>query len=845
MNNNPETTSWYINLRNRLKKTGDSEAEQSLLRLFIGFFLVIYFCWSWFSGDNNQRLYDDLPSAILLIYYCIALLLFSALLRNPVRSPLRRIAGICLDMVALSFVMYFAGDKAVPLFGLYLWVILGNGFRYGTRYLYLTLVISLIGFSSATYWGDYWQSHQRFAISLMLVLLLLPLYTAVLLNRLHEAIESAKQANKAKSRFLANMSHELRTPLNGVIGMADLLQETRLNREQQTFVNTLHSSASALLELIENVLDISKIEAGKLTIKSNNFDLHELVNAVIYMLSALGSKKGISITCHIDPDTPFSLQGDQQHIRQVLVNLITNAIKFTEKGSVCLGVCSVGGSKHRPRIRFEIKDTGIGIPENLLDKVFEDFTQLDASSSRSIGGSGLGITIAKELVQLMDGEIGVDSRVGSGSVFWFELPFVHTGDNNCNLSENHVLVLSSEDNALIIRPALKKWNIDFDWVRSSARAFSQLVHGSESGIDYHLVIVDQTCLQNLDPVKFAQMIQEEETLKAVSLILINENGTVKNKSLIDQYYITTIGPFLDTRLLFNAIHAAQSVAVSDSNVVTLADHYAKQGNAKSLRILVAEDNTVNQQVIEGILRHAGHSVKLCSDGEEALDVLSAELDQIDMAILDMNMPGKTGIEVVKTLRFMDTGCSVPVIMLTADATPQAREISLESGADTFITKPIDARGLLENIALLSRQIHRPESKDHLAINDKDVERLDSPWIDKSILHDLSYLGENTSFLLDLIEGFKCDARSNTEAIKRASVDDYLEYREKVHALKGSSTELGATALVRICQRAESLKPYDVGTSKIRSICVEINDCLDHTIQVLDHVVSDFKNATPK
>ena len=428
--------------------------------------------------------------------------------------------------------------------------------------------------------------------------------------------------------------------------MGDLLQETRLSSEQQELVGTLHSSAYSLLELIENVLDIAKIEAGKINIESKPLDLHAVVNSVIYMLSPSGDAKNLMISCTFDPDTPFSLMGDHQHIRQILINLVNNAIKFTDHGSVNLRVFKAGGRDRNPRIRFEVIDTGVGIPADALETIFDDFTQAEQSSSRSYGGTGLGTAISRELVELMGGKIGVTSELDKGSTFWFELPFEALPHNERVISSNHILLLADEDTAAVIRPSLKDWDIDFDWVRSSARALSLLLQAAEQGNYYHSLIVDQDCLSDITAEQLAQMVRSDKLLENLSLILVNSSDTMININTVNQYYISTILEPEEKRSLFNAIHAAQSVHVSDENIVSLAEHYGRQAGAKILDILVAEDNSVNQQVIQGILRHAGHSVKIVESGEDVLNFLDADLGSVDMLILDMNMPGMNGLEVV-------------------------------------------------------------------------------------------------------------------------------------------------------------------------------------------------------
>jgi two-component system sensor histidine kinase RpfC len=309
----------------------------------------------------------------------------------------------------------------------------------------------------------------------------------------------------------------------------------------------------------------------------------------------------------------------------------------------------------------------------------------------------------------------------------------------------------------------------------------------------------------------------------------------------NHYYISTIANPEEKRPLFNALHAAQSVNLGDSKIVTMAEHYAKQAGESALNILVAEDNQVNQQVINGILRNAGHNVRVADTGEKALDILSGELEQIDMLILDMNMPEVSGVEVVKSLRFMDTSAQLPVIMLTADATPEAREKSLAAGANRFLTKPIDARGLLECIASLSKNI-RKTKKTSKPDSRKSRTQLrsnysESEWYDNIVLHELDVLGDDPEFIKSLLKNFEKEGAQRVLDIKKAMYDDYLEYRESLHALKGSATELGANRLVEVCLQGEALKPYDMGSEKIEQMSMRIAEVFDNTVAALNNAAT--------
>ena len=271
--------------------------------------------------------------------------------------------------------------------------------------------------------SSYWSELAILEFGLLIGIVVLPVYVSALIRRLNEATRRAEEANYAKSRFLANVSHEIRTPLNGVIGMSELLAESRLNREQHDFVDTIVASANTLLGLIDNVLDISKIEAGKLIIEKTDLDVHRLVRTTIKMLKPEADAKGLYLKVEIAPDVPYLLMGDPQHLRQVLINLLGNAIKFTESGGVQLRVSRIHSEQPSVRLYFEVVDTGVGIPRELQAKIFESFTQADPSMTRRYGGTGLGTTISKQLVELMGGEIGLNSSPGRGAHFWFSLAF--------------------------------------------------------------------------------------------------------------------------------------------------------------------------------------------------------------------------------------------------------------------------------------------------------------------------------------------------------------------------------------------------------------------------------------
>ena len=433
-------------LRAMLARADRPELEQALLRVAI---VALVYVYVWWTVGRDGRL-DPMEREIVLVCGVIvaaSLALLGGVLFVGGQSVVRRSLGIALDNAAVTYCLIQMGESGAVLLGVYLFVAFGNGFRFGRAYLHAAQAASIVGFSLATFWSDYWSQHLAVCTGVFCMLIVLPLYVGVLTQRITEARKRADDANAAKGRFLANVSHEMRTPLNGVIAMADVLRETSLNDAQREIVETMTTSAHLLLAQIEDVLDMAKIEAGRVTIETRPFDLGKLATGAVKVMLPQARYKGLAINTEIDPSAARWFEGDAHHIRQVLLNLLANAVKFTEKGEITLRVRATADGDDRSAVRIEVQDTGIGIPESKQAAIFEPFTQADDSVTRVYGGTGLGTTIARQLVMLMRGRIGLASTVGKGSLFWFELPLAP--------AEPHGIDLTAELGVAKTSPALQ------------------------------------------------------------------------------------------------------------------------------------------------------------------------------------------------------------------------------------------------------------------------------------------------------------------------------------------------------------------------------------------------------
>jgi two-component system sensor histidine kinase RpfC len=717
------------------------------------------------------------------------LLLLLQMYRMPHTTAFRRSTAIGLDVAGASIMLAAGGEATSFIYVVYLWIIIGNGFRFGSRYIFAAMAASVCGFATVTMVTPFWREHPSLSAGLLSGIVVLPAYSFALIRQFAEAKRQAERADHAKSLFLASVSHELRTPLNAIIGTAELLAETALDDDQADMVATISNAADGQLSLVRDVLEFSRIEAGHGRAEEKIFDLADLITVVRAIVAVEARRKGLLINSFISARTPLRLVGDERHLREILLNLCDNAIKFTPAGSVTIAADAVpadaapgdgapgdgvrgngapiAGAK--VQLRLEVSDTGIGIAPEAQGRIFELFTQADAAIVESFGGTGLGLALCDRQVRLMGGTIQVESVLGAGSTFavCVELP----------VAPGTVLELPRLE-ILAIPPAA-----------SRASAIAARLSNDPS------ITLDSAPSGALCRIAFMEAgssgLPRGGGGAAVEVVTGPIDGLPGREAR--ERFASAVSEHSSQEDLRRALRIASAFALkraADVYTMLPAGQTPSPAGGRGLRVLVADDNAINRTIVSRMLEGAGMRPVAAHNGEEALELMSE--GAVDVALLDVNMPVMDGIEAAELYRMaVPGGGNLPLIALTADATPQTRERCLRAGMTECLVKPVRTADLLDciNRAMAAR-----------AARESAAEPVARPQtlLDMNTLSDLQALG-GADFVQMLVQEFKRDGGMVLQQIEAACVArDVRSFRTRAHSLCSIAANVGGLALRELC-----------------------------------------------
>ena len=815
-----------------------SEVSQAKIRVGLHtlFVILTLAAYKFDSGIEFQSVVlvsvASFIAAFSLYFWATHLQSSNAPLSNRI---LQRAAGIVSDNLFVTLVLAIGGQSTAGLWTIYIWTSIGYGVRYGIPYLHANVLVSAISFALMASLTQFWEERPPFVTGMLIGMVLVPIYTGFLIRQLHKAVQEKEIAYKAKSEFLARMSHELRTPLHAIISTAELLRGKAKSATQNDYIDTIALSSATLLELINRVLDLSKFESGGMGLGTERINVHHLLADAVNVIYQQAQAKSVPIRLFIDPDIPLNLVGSPAHVREIFLNLLGNAVKFTDRGFVAISAHLDTDAASRAKIVFDITDSGCGIPERDLARIFEPFMQADSSITRKHGGSGLGTSFSREIIRLMGGDISISSKIGLGTTVKFTIPF------------DRIPIEQDATTSYDVRVAVLGDHTSNSFVKHLVDNFGAVVIYYENLND-----ISQDLLSPLPGSRIDGLFVDAD-LWGHRLATIP-----KRIADLDLPRLVPIVGFGDPTLKTVAVSCWYSAYINReptslqlSSVLSTIESLSKKGlpgslkdpervPSKPLNVLVADDNATNRKIAQIALEDAGHKCTLVTNGDDALFSLNDV--EFDVAILDMHMPGRDGIEVAKIYRFAGFANAnpIPIILLTADCTNEAREEAESAGISRFLTKPIlpsEMVGVVEELARAHGDLSSEARGTVLRARDGSIEPWSATAAASQSEHDVPILNEQavaelvslmskqeqTEFFAEFCED-AFDYVRVVESIRTAS--DISAARDAMHALAGAALIVGAGRLAYVARSIEKgeqgavLMKRDEYVAELKAICDE-------------------------
>ncbi len=769
------------------------EFEQLVVRYLIGIFTTACAILSW-----HYEVLAPWQLSALAVFIPLAWLLAAGFMLHfaiwPQRRIERRIATIIFDAVTLSLFIYFGGEAASIFFPVYLWVILGNGFRFGIPYMLASMAANGLCFALVVAFTPQWQSAWAFAGGVLLSLLIIPLYVARLIRALRSAMAEAEAANRAKSEFLATMSHELRTPLNAIIGLSQVLDRTAQSPQDRMSAMSINSAASRLLEMVDTILHFQRVESQAVTLNDAPLNPGEMLHDVEALLRPLAQQKDLALHVRFATPLPGRIIGDRDHLKTVLLNLAGNAIKYTDAGHVWITVSHIASGGDR-KLRIEVRDTGRGIPEGEHGRLFERFVQGAQSRRSKEGGVGLGLSLARSLVELMGGRIGFSSRPDEGSTFWFEVPAETVEETAEAVPASEIALLVRLQDRQRLLPGLRARRLDPGKTIANPRDFVK-ARAASGDLWRFVLVVDEL---ELDDRAIAEIRQALITEPIPPALIVTEESHA-------------LDPWASARLKDDRSQDAALIATVAAwhgrKPRAPAHAHEEKSNVTPLRVLVADDNPFNREVAKKLLSLDGHRVVLASTGEEALDALLR--GGIDIAFLDINMPGGDGIEICKDyLLTIEPAAQIPIIAMTADTSAPMRERCLRTGMAAVLHKPVQLSELRETIRA---HVQLAPVTAACVQRGKPADPAQTPTLDTRQFDEMVALFGREAFRHEMAVLFEADFERHLEALHTAIGDGHhTAARDALHALKSCANTIGAARLAALCsEKREASAIPDAG-----------------------------------